>query len=881
MDKFTDILAAGLLALTCAPGATALDMPSFFSDNMMLQQQSDARIWGTAPAGSTVAVTPSWSGRTVKTKADADGHWRVTVATPEASYRTYDIKVSDGHESRTIHNVLVGEVWLASGQSNMEMPLRGFWTQPIEGAARTIAYSGKYPGIRFITVPKLASYEPQYDFDAQWKTSQPANAADFSALGYHFAQTLTDLLDVPVGIISCAYGGSKVEGWMPKDILDTYPDWNVEAERDSTLSEWERINVMYNAMLHPLIGYNVRGFIWNQGESNVGREYEYPQHQADMVARWRKEWNLGELPFYFVELPGWDYDNPEATNAAEFRLCQHKAAELIPNSGIVCTSDLVNPDELHDIHASRKREIGERMAWMAAHRTYGIEGLPDSYPEYSHMELDGRKAILHFRNADAGFTPNDELPGFEVAGPDGKFYPARATEDWNERTIIVEAPAEVPEIDEVRYCFKNFAIGQVKDLMGMPLIPFRAKAPRFVRVAGGEFAIGGNVYRYVGANFWYGAILASQGPGGDRNRLHAELDSLSSLGIDNLRILVGGQGDRSIASHIEPALELRPGVYNEDILGGLDYLLAELERRDMKAVLYLNNAWEWSGGYGSYLEWAGKGECPVPALTSYPEYMEFVAQFVFDDKAKELSMNHLRNIVGRVNTVTGRPYSQSPAIMSWQIANEPRAFSDAGKEPFAQWLKSAAAEIKRIDPNHLVSTGSEGLWGCENDLELWTDIHSDTNIDYGTIHIWPYNWGWARGENLAADLSQACANTLEYIGQHHERTKSMGKPLVLEEFGFPRDGMAIEPGSPVTVRDRYYEYVFSIIRDSGMINGANFWGWGGNASPAHRSWQTGDDYTGDPAQEDQGLNSVFSTDHSTKAMIKRLNEEIRSVGSDN
>ncbi len=869
-------MAAALMLCCCVPEVAALELPSFFSDNMMLQQNSDARIWGTAPVGSTVSVTPSWSGRVVKAKTGSDGRWQLTIPTPAASYENYTITLSDGKNKRTINNVLVGEVWLASGQSNMEMPLRGFWTQPIEGAAQTIAYSGKYPGIRFLTVPKLASYEPQYDFDAQWKKSCPANADDFSALGYHFAQTLSDLLDVPVGIISCAYGGSKVEGWMPKDILDTYQGWSVDAERDSTLNEWERINVMYNAMLHPLIGYNVRGFIWNQGESNVGREYEYPQHQADMVERWRKEWNLGNLPFYFVELPGWDYGNPEGTNAAEFRECQHKAARLLPNSGIVCTSDLVNPDELHDIHASRKREIGERMAWMAARRTYGIEGLPDSYPQYSHMELQGRKAILHFTNADAGFTPNDELPGFEVAGPDGKFYPARATEDWNDRTIIVEAPDEVPYIDEVRYCFKNFAIGKVKDLMGMPLVPFRAKAPRFVRVSDGEFTVAGKPYRYVGTNLWYGVILASEGQGGDRRRLTAELDSLQALGIDNLRILVGGQGDKSIASHIEPTLERKPGEYNEQLLEGLDWLLAELERRDMKAVLYLNNAWEWSGGYGSYLEWAGRGECPVPALTSYPEYMDFVAQFVFDDKAKEMSMNHLRAIVGRTSSVTGKPYSQSPAIMSCQIANDRRAFSEAGKKPFAEWLKASAAEIKRIDPNHLVSTGSEGSWGCENDLQLWADIHSDGNIDYGTIHIWPYNWGWARRESLEEDLPQACANTKEYIGGHYAHSASMGKPLVLEEFGFPRNGMAIAPGTPVSARDRYYEYVFSIIRDSGMINGANFWGWGGDARPVHRSWQPGDDYTGDPAQEDQGLNSVFSSDQSTKNMIRRLNAEIKN-----
>ena len=182
------------VALCSANVAAALDLPSFFSDNMMLQQQSDARIWGKAPAGSTIAVTPSWSGRTVKTRAAADGSWLLTVPTPVASFENYNIKISDGKESRTISNVLVGEVWLASGQSNMEMPLRGFWTQPIEGAAHTIAYSGKYPGIRFITVPKRGSYEPQSDFEARWMTSCPANAADFSALAYHSLRLLPTCL---------------------------------------------------------------------------------------------------------------------------------------------------------------------------------------------------------------------------------------------------------------------------------------------------------------------------------------------------------------------------------------------------------------------------------------------------------------------------------------------------------------------------------------------------------------------------------------------------------------------------------------------------------------------------------------------------------------
>lgn len=401
------------------------------------------------------------------------------------------------------------------------------------------------------------------------------------------------------------------------------------------------------------------------------------------------------------------------------------------------------------------------------------------------------------------------------------------------------------------------------------------KTEPFVTVRDGEFMIGDSVYRYVGANLWYGAILASEGHG-DRARLNAELDSLQALGIDNLRILVGGDGDRHIASHIEPTLQKQPGVYDDDLLKGLDYLLVELESRGMKAVLYMNNAWEWSGGYGQYLEWAGRGVAPVPSETSYPEYMEFVSEFVKNDKAKALFAQHVRNIVGRTNSLTGKPYATSPAIMSWQIANEPRAFREENKEALYEWLTSTAQLIKKLDPNHLVSTGSEGHWGCENDLELWTKIHSDPNIDYANIHIWPYNWGWARPDSLNADMARAQENTREYIEKHYNAIKGYGKPVVLEEFGFPRDNMAVGLGTPTTARDEYYRYVFGIIGESGMIKGANFWGWGGGAVPAHRTWEPGDDYTGDPAQEDQGLNSVFATDASTLAIIRSAIHAISS-----
>ena len=406
--------------------------------------------------------------------------------------------------------------------------------------------------------------------------------------------------------------------------------------------------------------------------------------------------------------------------------------------------------------------------------------------------------------------------------------------------------------------------------------PSIVKTPEFVRVENGEFMIGDSVYRYIGTNFWYGAILGSEGRGGNRERLKSELDLMQQSGINNIRVLVGGDGEENIPSHIMPVLQTAPGVYNDTILAGLDYLIAELEKRDMKAVLFLNNAWEWSGGYGTYLDWAADGKTPNPAIDGYQAYMDHVSKFVTNDSAKNMAANHTKNMVTRVNRYTGKPYTESPAIMSWQIANEPRAFASDSltKAEFANWIASQAALIKSLDPNHLVSTGSEGKHGCEQDLELWNRIHSDPNIDYGIVHLWPYNWGWINEETIIDSVGVAKANTFEYIKPHSDLMKASGKPLVLEEFGYPRDGFKFEPGSSTEGRDVFYGYVFDLIADTDMIAGCNFWGWGGYADPQHVTWEKWDDYTGDPAQEQQGLNSVFAKDKSTLEIIANASKKI-------
>lgn len=404
----------------------------------------------------------------------------------------------------------------------------------------------------------------------------------------------------------------------------------------------------------------------------------------------------------------------------------------------------------------------------------------------------------------------------------------------------------------------------------------------FIKVnADGQFVRDGKPYYFVGANFWYGAILGSEGEGGNRERLHKELDFLKSIGINNLRVLVGADGENGIKTRVEPSLQVAPGVYNDTILAGLDYFMNELRERDMTAVLYLNNSWEWSGGYSVYLQWSGHGDAVVPAVDGWPAYMEYVKQFPQSDSAKALFANHVNYIVSRTNRYNQIKYVDDPTIMSWQIGNESRAFSDENKEPFARWMADVAAQIKSLDPNHMVSSGSEGSWGCEMDMNLFEKIHADPNINYLNIHIWPYNWSWVKADSLKELLPRAKENTKKYIDDHMVIARKYSKPIVLEEFGFPRDGFSFSKEAPTTARDEYYRYVFDLIRQDresgGLFAGCNFWAWGGFAgqNPGHVFWEKGDDYTGDPAQEQQGLNSVFATD-STIEIIKAENRKLQN-----
>ena len=423
------------------------------------------------------------------------------------------------------------------------------------------------------------------------------------------------------------------------------------------------------------------------------------------------------------------------------------------------------------------------------------------------------------------------------------------------------------------------------------LLPLFVSA-QFITVENGRLMRDGKPYKFIGTNYWCAPIMASDGRGGNIERLRQELDDMKSVGVENIRILAGAEGTEDNPTHVRPVLQTKPGVYNDTLLVGLDRLLVELEKRGMTAVIYMNNAWDWSGGFDTYLEWAGCGTPPEP--THWMDFKAYTAQFVVNEKARELSNNHVRKIVSRVNTLTGKPYSESPAIMAWELCNEPRCFigDEVHKNAFVDYIDEQSQLIKSLDRNHLVTTGSEGKYGCEVDLELFERIHTLSGIDYCCIHMWPYNWGWlgryagSTTQKKAADgvgpicdnIAVACANTTAYIDEAYAVMKKHGKPVVVEEFGYPRDEMRLDAGSPVTMRNIYYQHMFDILTKTDKIAGCNFWSWGGRANVKHpEGWQNGDDYVGDPAQEEQGLNCVFWEDRTTLGIVKTAVGKVNSA----
>ena len=444
-------------------------------DNMVLQQETNARIYGKADPGSLVSVTPSWNGKTYTATTDRTGQWSIAVETPEGSFQPYEIVISDG-EPVTLSNVLIGEVWLASGQSNMEMPLKGFPGCCIKGGYEEIANAAENADkVRFYTVPLKQSYELLDTVDASWAVPSPETAPSFSATAWYFANRLAKVLNVPIGVVSAAYGGAKVESWTPREILETYDDVSLDPADVEKIVHYWRPMLMYNAMFNPIKNYTYKGIIWYQGCSNVSTYDTYAERLANMVKNWRDEIGLGDIPFYAVEIAPYQYDNPLEQGKSPFlREAQWKSIELIPNSDMICINDLVEPFERHNIHPGNKRDVGNRLGDLALNKTYGKKQFLAGSPKYkSHRFVDGA-AWVAIDSPNDGICRNYDIRGFEVAGPDRVFHPADSVFfKWQTNEMAVSSK-EVPDPVAVRYGFRDFLPGTLYGGNYLPMIPFRS-----------------------------------------------------------------------------------------------------------------------------------------------------------------------------------------------------------------------------------------------------------------------------------------------------------------------------------------------------------------------------------------------------------------------
>ena len=392
----------------------------------------------------------------------------------------------------------------------------------------------------------------------------------------------------------------------------------------------------------------------------------------------------------------------------------------------------------------------------------------------------------------------------------------------------------------------------------------------FVRRSGTGFTRDGQPYRVIGANMWYAAWLGADADYGDRARLGRELDRLKALGIDNLRIMASGE-EGPLKNSIKPGFTRADGSPNETLFGGLDYAMAEIAARGMTAVLVLSNFWEWSGGLQTFLWRANKRFIDMgdPAHP-WPAFADSTAEFYANREARAFYAEHLERVVTRTNTRTGRPYAQDPAIFAWQHANEPRpGGSDAAiarnAEAYYDWIDATAARIRQLDPNHMVSLGSEGTHAANGQEPGVLRAHQ--NIDYLTAHIWPLVWGWAKGSDLAGTWDNVEARSRSYLAAHERLARRLGKPLVIEEFGFPRDAEAHDPAAATIWRQRFYRLIHGTVEESwrtgGPIAGSAFWAWNGEARAKHADarYRDGDRaYMGDPPHEPQGWFGIFDTD---------------------
>ncbi len=472
-------------------------LPAMVGDHMVLQQNTSVNIWGWADSGETVNVVASW-GQTVSTRADKSGQWKAQLPTPGGSHTPHQI-ILQGNNTLYLRNVLVGEVWLCSGQSNMG------WSVKQSNNSYMEIQQADYPSIRFFHVPNTMKWEPQEDVNARWEQCRPETVADKSAVAYYFGKVLTQKLDVPVGLIISAWGGSGAQAWIDKtsaqkevpEIAEWYDKHEATMKQRhfewmKGVAEWrstqqsEQLDwssrparrlpadqhipfALYNGMIHPLKNYTLKGALWYQGESNVPRANQYRRLFPAMIRSWRNAWQQGEFPFYFVQLAPYHYNDHQGVTSAELRDAQQQTLREVANTGMVVTTDIGNAN---DIHPRKKQEVGQRLAMLALHHDYGQLDQGYASPVYSKSEVKQKHVVVSFDYAKSlKVRRGNRIEGLQIAGKDQRFVPAQG-EIINGNQLKVWSPS-VKRPVAVRFGWSNAPFLNLFNEANLPVSPFK------------------------------------------------------------------------------------------------------------------------------------------------------------------------------------------------------------------------------------------------------------------------------------------------------------------------------------------------------------------------------------------------------------------------
>ena len=470
------IFAVCLMLLSAAVMMQAkVVLPPIFADNMVLQQQTDAAVWGKAAPGAKVVITTTWAKAKTVVKAGEDGKWFARVATPVAG-GPYEITFNDG-DKVTLKNVLIGEVWICSGQSNMYQPMKGYSAQPTADAADLILDAKPSTPIRSCNVERTYSLEPQDECKCTWYVNDQEGVAEASAAAYFFAKRIYDVLGIPVGIINASWGGTPIRSWMSREVLEAEfaSEVSIKHLKDGKLPKGKphySAGVLYNGMLKSLIPFTAKGFLWYQGCADKAQYKLYERLQPAFVKMLREDWGDDKMPFYFAQIAPYKYDDPDGRVAGFMMWAQAQTLKTIPYSGMATTHDA---GEFHCIHPANKKAVGDRLAYLALANDYGVKRVEAKAPMPKEIKFSEGAAYVEFECSELGVSPiNKELVGsFELAGEDKVFYPAVAILRNDRKSIKVTSPQVAAPV-AIRYGMRNWSEALIFNNFGVPASPFRS-----------------------------------------------------------------------------------------------------------------------------------------------------------------------------------------------------------------------------------------------------------------------------------------------------------------------------------------------------------------------------------------------------------------------